>query len=319
VTAVPEVSVVVVSHDGAEWLERCLQALTGDGRPSVSVETVVVDSGSGAETLALLERWADRVDVLVAGENVGFARGCNLGVARTTGRRVLLLNPDAVVRPGCVDALVRALDEHPDAGLVGGRTVRPDGSVDPSSCWGRPTLWSWFCFATGLSSALRGSRLFDPESLGRWQRDTPRRVDVVTGCLLIAERTTWDLLGGLDESYFMYGEDADLSLRAAAAGLRPRITPDAVALHAVGASSGGNSSATKMRLLFTGKATLALRRWSPVRARLGIGLLRVGVALRALGERVRRTPSPRWVPLVSDPSWTKGWPEQRPALAAPRW
>ena len=317
-TSPTDVSVVIVSHNGAEWLERCLEAITGPGRPAGVSEVVVVDSGSGPEALELLERWSDRVDVVVAGVNVGFARGCNLGAARTTGRRVLLLNPDAVVRPGCVDALVRALDEHPHAGLVGGRTLRPDGTVDPSSCWGAPTLWSWFCFATGLSSALRGSRLFDPESLGRWQRDTPREVDVVTGCLLIAERATWDRLGGLDESYFMYGEDADLSLRAAAAGFRPRITPDAVALHAVGASSGGNSSATKMRLLFTGKATLALRRWSPTRARTGIALLRAGVAVRALGEVVRRTPSPRWEPLVSEPSWTAAWSRTRPAPVAPR-
>ena len=316
--AVPAVSVVIVSHNGAEWLERCLEAVTGPARPTVTSEVVVVDSGSGQATLDVLARWADRVDVVVTGENIGFARGCNLGAARTRGRTVLLLNPDAVVRPGCVDALVRALDEHPGAGLVGGRTVRPDGMLDPSSCWGRPTLWSWFCFATGLSSVLRGSRLFDPESLGRWQRDTAREVDVVTGCLLIATRSTWERLGGLDETYVMYGEDADLCLRAADAGLRPRITPDAVAVHAVGASSGGNASATKMRLLFTGKATLALLRWSPGRARLGIGLLRAGVAVRALGELVRRTPSPRWLPLLRDPGWTGGWQASAGTLGAPQ-
>lgn len=304
---VPEVSIVVVSHDGAQWLERCLTAVTGEGRPARSSEVVVVDSGSGRETLDVLARWADRVDVQVAGRNVGFARGCNLGVARTTGRRVLLLNPDAVVRPGCVDALAAALDAHPRAGIVGGRTLRPDGTVDPSSCWGRPTVWSWACFATGLSSVFRRSRLFDPESLGAWQRDTAREVDVVTGCLLMTGRDTWERLGGLDETYFMYGEDADLSLRAAAAGFRPRITPDAVAVHAVGASSGGNSSAQKMRLLFTGKATVARLRWSPGRARVGIALLLAGVALRALGERARRVAAPRWVPLVVDRSWTAGW------------
>ena len=314
----PDVSVVIVSHNGVDWLARCLEAVTGAGRPTGTAEVVVVDSGSDPPAIELLESWADRVDVMITGDNVGFARGCNLGAARTRGRRVLLLNPDAVVRPGCIDALVRALDEHPEAGIVGGRTLRPDGIVDPSSCWGRPTLWSWFCFATGLSSMLRRSRLFDPESLGRWKRDTDREVDVVTGCLLMMHRITWERLDGLDESYFMYGEDADLSLRAAALGLRPRITPDAVAVHAVGASSGGNSSATKTRLLLTGKATLARRRWSPARARLGVGLLRAGVAARALGEVVRRSPAPRWLPLVRDPGWAAGWPPMPSALAPRR-
>lgn len=314
----PEVSVVIVSHNGTEWLDRCLEAVTGEAAPRLSHEVVVVDSGSGPDTLELLRRWADRVAVHVTGENVGFAKGCNLGAARTSGRRVLLLNPDAVVQPGCVDALAKALDEHPAAGLVGGRLLRPDGSLDPGSCWGRPTLWSWFCFASGLSSTFRGSALLDPESLGGWARDTPRQVDVVSGCLVMARRETWDRLGGLDETYFMYAEDADLSLRAASLGMRPRITPDAVAVHGGGISSGGRTTAVKNRLLFTGKATLALRRWSPARARIGIALLRAGVAVRAFGELLRRSRSPRWVPLVSDPSWARGWPARQPEHAAPR-
>jgi hypothetical protein len=301
----PEVSVVVVTYNGPEWVERCLQAVVVDARPEVSTEVVVVDSGSGQETRDVLARWSDRVTVLLQDENVGFARGCDIGVAASSGRRVLLLNPDAVVRPGAVDALVRALDAHPDAGIMGGRTVRPDGSLDPSSCWGAPSLWSWTCFATGLSTAFHGSRVFDPESLGTWQRDTFRRVDVVTGCLLMTLRETWDALGGLDTDFFMYGEDADLSLRAAERGFRPAITPDAVAVHAVGASSG--HKAHKVRLLMTGKATLVRKRWSPWRARVGIALLVAGAALRGLGERVKRTRRPVWLPLLADRSWTRGW------------
>jgi len=301
----PEVSVVIVTHNGAEWVERCLRALLVDAAPEVSTEVVVVDSASDAATREVLARWSDRVVLDLWDENIGFARGCNRGAELATGRRVLLLNPDAVVRPGAVDALVRALDADPGAGIMGGRTVRPDGTLDPSSCWGAPTLWSWFCFATGLSTAFKGSRLLDPESLGRWQRDTYRRVDVVTGCLLLTTRETWDRLGGFDTDYFMYGEDADLSLRAAEAGLHPSITPDAVAVHAVGASS--SRKAHKVRLLMTGKATLARKRWPAWKARAGVALLRTGVALRALGERVRRGGEPVWGPLWADRSWTRGY------------
>lgn len=309
----PEVSVVIVTHNGAEWVDRCLQALLVDAAPDAATEVVVVDSASDAPTREVLGRWADRVRLELVDENIGFARGCNLGASLSTGRRVLLLNPDAVVRTGAVDALVRALDADPGAGIMGGRTVRPDGTLDPSSCWGAPTLWSWFCFATGLSTALHGSRVFDPESLGRWQRDTYRHVDVVTGCLLMTTRETWERLGGFDTDYFMYGEDADLSLRAAELGLRPAITPDAVAVHAVGASS--SRKAHKVRLLMTGKATLARKRWPAWRAAAGIALLRAGVALRALGERVRRTADPVWGPLWSDRSWTRGWQSAERARA----
>jgi N-acetylglucosaminyl-diphospho-decaprenol L-rhamnosyltransferase len=300
-----QVCVVIVTYNSPEWVERCLQALLVDARPAVPFEVVVVDNASDRPTRDVLARWSEHALVSWSEENLGFGRACNLAVTMTDADRVVLLNPDAVVLPGAIDALVRALDEHPEAGIVGGRTLRPDGSLDPSSCWGRPTVWSWFCFATGLSTVFRGSRLLDPESLGRWQRDTAREVDVVTGCLLVTERVTWEKLGGFDERFFMYGEDADLSLRARDLGMRPRITPEAVVVHAVGASSG--HKAHKYRLLMTGKATLARVHWSPVRARLGIGLLLAGVAVRGLAETIRRSSRPAWRPLVGDRSWTRGW------------
>ncbi|HEX5333034.1 MAG TPA: glycosyltransferase family 2 protein [Cellulomonas sp.] len=301
----PEVSVVIVTHNSPAWVERCLRALLDEARPVASFEVVVVDSGSEQTTRDLLQRWADRLILRLSVDNIGFAAGCNWGVQLTSGTDVLLLNPDAVVHPGCVDALVGALEMDPGAGIVGGRTLRPDGTVDPSSCWGAPTLWSWFCFATGLSSVFRRSRVFDPESLGRWERDSPRRVDIVTGCLLMTRRSTWDRLGGFDLDYFMYGEDADLSLRAAQLGMHPAITPDAVAIHAAGASSGQGSD--KVRRLMTAKATLARKRWSPARARAGVLLLLAGVGLRALAERLVGRREPVWLPVWADRGWARGW------------
>ena len=301
----PRVSVVVVSYNGGDWLDRCLGALFGDARPVVPFEVVVVDNGSDEATRAVLERWSSQATVHYSEENLGFGRGCNLAATIAGGSRIVLLNPDAIALPGCIDALDRALDRHPQAGIVGGRTLRPDGAVEPSSCWGGPTLWSWFCFATGLSTAFHGSRLFDPEALGGWARDTEREVDIVTGCLLAIERTTWERLGGFDERFFMYGEDADLSLRARALGFRPRITPDAEAVHAVGVSSG--RKAHKNRLLMTGKATLARLHWPAGRAGVGVGLLATGVLLRALGEIVTRAEQPAWLPLARDRTWMHGW------------
>ena len=79
----PEVSVVVVTYNGPEWVEKCLRALVVEARPRVSIEVVVVDSGSGPKTREVLARWADRATVLLQDENVGFARGCNIGGSKT--------------------------------------------------------------------------------------------------------------------------------------------------------------------------------------------------------------------------------------------
>jgi GT2 family glycosyltransferase len=281
----PELSVVIVTYNSPEWTARCLDALLGEGAPSCPYEIVIVDNGSAPEAReALLGRSAVARVLLVDG-NLGFGRGCNLGVAHSRGRWILLLNPDAVVRPGSIDAMLAFAADRPWHGIVGGRTLRPDGSTDPSSCWGRPTLWSLACFALGLTTLRKRSARFDPESLGRWERDTAREVGIVTGCLLLTSREVYDRLGGFDPRFFMYGEDADLSLRAVRQGWRPAITPDGVAVHAVGASS--PRRADKLRLLMTGKATLAGTLWRGPARRLAIALLVAGTGLRALPERLR--------------------------------
>ena len=148
-----------------------------------------------------------------------------------------MLNPDAVMLPGCLPALLDLARREPEGGLFGGRIYSADGDVDPTSCWGRPTLWSTLCFATGLSTAFASSTRFNPEGIGAWPRDVERPVDIVSGCLLLAERGAWDRLGGFDERFFMYGEDFDLGIRAAQAGYRPMITPEAGITHVGGASS----------------------------------------------------------------------------------
>ncbi|HMO10658.1 MAG TPA: glycosyltransferase family 2 protein, partial [Actinotalea sp.] len=160
-----DVSVIIVTYNGGEHIRRCLEALLGAGRPRASFEVVAVDNASEPSLVPLLREFLDEDSVVRLEENIGFARGCNLGADRARGRHVLLLNPDATVRPGTVDRLVEAADREPRAGVVGGRNMRPDGTNDPRSCGGLPSVWSAVCFATGLSTVLART-VFDPESLG---------------------------------------------------------------------------------------------------------------------------------------------------------
>jgi N-acetylglucosaminyl-diphospho-decaprenol L-rhamnosyltransferase len=301
-----DVSVVVVSYNAIEWLPRCLAAIEA-AAPKRTVEVVVVDNASQNEVRQFLAEEPHGATVIQLETNIGFGRACNLGVKRSRGRLVMLLNPDAVLEPDAIEGLADFLEANPHRGIVGGRTLRPDGGVDPSSCWGAPSLWSWFCSATGLTSVFRYSTTFDPESLGRWQRDTEGDVDIVTGCLLMATRETWERLEGFDEDFFMYGEDADLSLRAADMGFRPGITPAATAVHAVGASS--SDRVGKQRLLIRGKATLARKHWPTLRRRAGLSLLAAGVGLRAAAEQVTRKNDRTNRILWSERrEWLPGWP-----------
>ncbi|AYF98927.1 glycosyltransferase family 2 protein [Protaetiibacter intestinalis] len=300
----PAVTIVIVNFNTAEATAACVDSVLAEG---MDAEVVVVDNGSRDGSVELLRSRFPDVEVVDTGENLGFAAGVNRGAAAGSGERILLLNPDTIVHAGSLDALLGFADAHPAYRVYGGRTLRPDGELDPSSCWGEPTLWSLVCFATGLTTLFHRSALFDPESLGRWQRDTVREVPVVTGCLLLISRDDWELLGGMDERFFLYGEDADFSRRARMAGMRPVIVPDAVIVHEVGGSTA--SSGRKMCLVMAGKATDARLRWSPGRARLALALLAGGAGLRALlGKDTWREVWRRRA------DWEPGYPAARAAL-----
>jgi GT2 family glycosyltransferase len=300
-----DLSVVVVSYNTRDLLRECLRSILRE-TTTIAFDVIVVDNASTDGSATMVSAEFPSVSLIPLDENIGFGRACNLGVARSIGECVVLLNPDTVVRDRALEALLAFGRSHPEAGLTGGRTLRPTGEVDPSSCWGRPTLWSLFCYASGLSTLFRRSLWLDPESLGRWPRDSVRSVDVVTGCLLLASRPVWNELGGFDERFFLYGEDADLSLRARALGYRPMITPEATVTHVVGAASA--SSVWKGKRLLAGKVTLLDKHWSPIAARFGRALLLAGVAARSGGARLRKKQSP-WIGLWDERAiWLQGYP-----------
>jgi N-acetylglucosaminyl-diphospho-decaprenol L-rhamnosyltransferase len=306
-----DVSILIVTFECRDEALDCLRSIFAEAG-SVTYEVVVVDNGSTDGTADAIRSGFPDARLVALPENVGFAAGVNRAAEAAAGDFLLLLNPDTVVHSSTVGHIVDFARSHPSYGLYGGRTLDPDGTVHPGSCWGKPTLWSTFCFATMLSSAFKRSPVFDPESLGGWQRDSVREVDIVTGCLLLVRRSLWDELGGFDERFFMYGEDADLAFRATRLGFRHVITPDAVVTHEIGVSSSSRSD--KLILLLRGKATLIRKHWPAGRREVGLGLLWVGIGLRALVAKAARTDDEtgtgagKWKPVWrARRSWLKGY------------
>jgi N-acetylglucosaminyl-diphospho-decaprenol L-rhamnosyltransferase len=303
-------SIIIVNFNTRDATLDCIDSVIRSSPQGT--EVVVVDNGSIDGSAQAIKRRHPSVILDEAGENLGFAKGVNRGVGASTGDYVLLLNPDTIVFEGSIEKLLAFAVDHPEYGIYGGRTVRRDGSTDKRSCWGAPTLWSLTCFAFGLSTAFKGSRMFDPESLGPWQRDTVRKVPIVTGCLLLIHRDKWDALGGMDEVFFLYGEDADFSIRAARDGMQPVIVPDAVILHDVGGSTA--NSGTKMSMVMAGKTTMLRHSWTTRRARIGIYLLQAGAGLRSLLEHLtgrRGMWSTVWERRAD---WVPGYPMARSTL-----
>ncbi len=229
----PEVSVVIVAYRCADLLAGCLDSLAAN-RADADMEVRVVDNASGDGT-ATTARSYGGVDVDVLERNVGFARANNPALDRSRGRAVLVLNPDTVLPPGSLRACLDYLWAHPDIGVLTPRLVDREGRLDRRCRRGFPTLWSSFCYFTGLDRVLMG-----PRSRGYTMGHVPdgQVLDVasVSGAFMLMPADAMRRVGGFDEQFFMYAEDMDLSLRFIAAGYRVVYWPGVDVVH-VGAGS----------------------------------------------------------------------------------
>jgi N-acetylglucosaminyl-diphospho-decaprenol L-rhamnosyltransferase len=307
-----DVAIVIVAYNSGAFIGECLQSVF-DSCSHVRPQVIVVDNASKDDGATLIRSRFPEVMLLEPGRNLGFAAGVNLGVRYADAEFVLLLNPDTVVRPYAIDEIVDFARQHPGHGLYGGRTLRPDNTLEPSSCWGEPTLWSMAMFALGVTTMFPRNRWLDPESLGSWQRDSVREVGVISGCFLLAPKAVWEELGGLDERYFMYGEDVDLAIRARALGYRPVVCPTAELVHEVGQCT--DTPVHKSLMLYRGKASLVRTHWRGPAQWLGLFLLAAGTGVRAALARVStRAGVDRWQMLWRErAAWLKGYQGQTPA------
>jgi N-acetylglucosaminyl-diphospho-decaprenol L-rhamnosyltransferase len=296
-----EVSVIVVSYNTKALTLKCLQTLYATTK-DIRFETIVWDNNSSDGSADAIAREFPSVRLCTAHENSGFAAANNAAAKLAQGRWLVLLNPDTEVHERAVAELLAIGAKHPGAGLYGGKTVYPDGSLNEYSCLYKMTPWSVFCRAFFLEAIFKGKPLFDREVKFYWKRDTILHVDIIVGCWLLIARETWERLGGFNTKYWMYGEDVDLSLRAKAIGLNPIINPSAIITHIVGASS--NSAARKIIPRTKARVTLIKDHWPGYWHRWGLLMERAWVINRLLVFGfLALTSKRRW-----GPSW-KLWQE----------
>ena len=267
--ASPAVSVLIISFNTREMTLACLRSLFAETQQPF--ETIVVDNASQDGSAAAIAAEFPQVRLLAETENHGFARANNLAAPLARGEYLLLLNPDTLVLEAAVDHLLGFARARPEARIWGGRALFGDGRLNPGSCWRRMTFWGLFCQASGLRSLLRRSALFNPESYGGWDRRTERAVDIVSGCFFLISKADWQVLNGFHPDFFMYGEEADLCLRAQRSlGARPRITPTATIVHYAGASE--TVRADKMVRLLRAKRALIRRHFPAWQQPLALAL-----------------------------------------------
>ena len=296
-----EVTVIIVSWNTRELTLKAIETLLKNAG-DVLMHVVVWDNASADGSAEAIAQAFPDVELIAHDENIGFAEANNRVAASAKTEWLLLLNPDTETHPKAIENLLAFAKANPKAGIVGGRTVFPDGSLNPASCWKKSSPWSLFCSAFGLSRAFPDSALLNPEAMGGWKRDTVREVDIVVGCFFLLKRELWNELGGFDSKYFMYGEEADMCLRAAKLGYSPMVTPDAQIMHLVGASTKLRSE--KLIKLMRAKTSLIQDHWPAGLVPLGRFLMWCWIANRKLASSLKAMVSGK---TEAAEEWTKIW------------
>lgn len=310
----PAATIVVLAYNSADTLRACLKAIAPQAT-TIGAEVVVVDNASRDDSASVAREEGARV--VTSSTNLGFAGGCNLGVRSTTGEVVVLVNPDTVFDPGALSKLVGVARNH--GGPVGGRAHHGDGRFDARCAMGRPRLRGAVTFALGLSTLARASSWFDPEA---GPTDIPAgdgvmRVEAVSGAVLACTRDRWESLGGLDEDFFVYGEDVDMCVRAAGTGPGPVVAAGAGYEHVGGMAS--DATLHRRILLHRGKVELYRRHLAPPWGRVATTCLQAGCLLRGLPAVLPDNPATErarpWLDLFrARATWSAGHTGARDAV-----
>jgi N-acetylglucosaminyl-diphospho-decaprenol L-rhamnosyltransferase len=226
-----DVSIVIVNYNAIRMLERTLETLF-NSRPASSLEVIVVDNASTDGSTAMVRERFSTIRWLSNHRNVGYASANNQGIRLATGRHVLLLNNDTIIRPGAVDALVEYLDAHPRVGAVGPKVLNVDGSIQ-GTIKNPPTPAAALFGRNSVLTRLFPRNAFSRRYLLYREQDytRPFAAGSVSTCALLVRRTAIERAGPMDERFFVYWSDVDWCRAIWAAGFEVWCAPQAVIVH----------------------------------------------------------------------------------------
>jgi hypothetical protein len=231
-----DLSVIIVSYNVSSFLDQALATLEDSAR-GLEYEVFVVDNASSDDSVEMVRRRHSGVRLIENRENRGFAAANNQALSHASGRYVLLLNPDTVLRRDTVPAMIGFLDDHPEAGGAGCKVINPDGTLQLACRRGFPSPGVAFFKMIGLSGLFPQSRTFGAYNLTYLDPDVVTEVDAISGSFMMLRKETLDRVGLLDEAFFMYGEDLDLCYRIKQAGWKIYYVPLTEIIHFKGESA----------------------------------------------------------------------------------
>jgi GT2 family glycosyltransferase len=275
-----KLSVVIVNYNVRYFLEQCLHAVrkASDG---LACEVFVVDNNSVDGSCQMVREKFPEVILIENKENVGFSRANNQAIRQSSGEYILLLNPDTVVEEDSFRKIIAFMDATPDAGGLGVKMIDGKGNFLPESKRGLPTPMVAFYKIFGFSHLFPRSKKFNRYHLGYLSKDQLHEVDVLSGAFMLMRRKALDQVGLLDEDYFMYGEDIDLSYRIQKGGYKNYYFPGTTIIHYKGEST-KKGSINYVKVFYRAMVIFAQKHFSKSNARSFSRLINLAIYFRAL-------------------------------------
>lgn len=274
-----DLTVVIVNYNVQYFLDQCLKSVFRSGN-TLEMEVIVVDNNSVDGSQEMIREKYPRVILIANQENSGFSKANNQAIRIAKGRYVLLLNPDTVVEDDTLTKVVRFMDKHPDAGGLGVKMLDGQGQFLPESKRGLPTPDVAFFKIFGLAKLFPKSRTFGKYHLGYLDPEQTHEVEVLSGAFMLLRKEALEKTGYLDEDFFMYGEDIDLSYRITQAGYKNYYFPETRIIHYKGEST-KKSSVNYVLVFYNAMIIFARKHFSKQNAWLFSLLINLAVYFRA--------------------------------------
>ena len=281
-----KLSVVIVNYNVTYFLEQCLHSVYRAGQ-GIPMEVFVVDNNSVDGSVQMIKEKFPKVQLIANNDNKGFSKANNQAIRQSNGDYVLLLNPDTVVEENTFRKVIDFMDTHSDAGGLGVKMVDGKGRFLPESKRGLPTPAVAFYKIFGFSKLFPRSKTFGKYHLGYLDKDEIHEVDILAGAFMLLRKSVLDEVGLLDESFYMYGEDIDLSFRIAKAGYKNYYFPKTRIIHYKGEST-KKSSVNYVFVFYNAMIIFARKHFSQKNARMFSLLINLAVYLRASGAVIMR-------------------------------
>jgi GT2 family glycosyltransferase len=274
------IGVVIVSYNVMHFLMQTLKSIFASNIDGLELEVWVVDNNSVDKSVEMVRKFFPTVKIIVNDGNVGFSAANNQAIRQMDAQYVLLLNPDTVLNEDTLSLCKKYLDDHPEVGALGPRMIDGSGKFLPESKRQLPNVWNSFCKLSYLSDLFPKSKWFSGYNLGYLSEFNNAEIDVLCGAFMMMPNQVLARVGLLDEAFFMYGEDIDLSYRIQSAGYKITYYAETTIIHYKGEST-KKSSLNYVKTFYGAMDIYVKKHYSSGASSVLSGLLSFAIFIRA--------------------------------------